>query len=194
MFSLEEVLRTKTNLTLVGTVLVVSNLVANNLTGVKLFDETWVNMAFATLLGFTVNGLVTNKLYTNMVPSLDNKNTGLLTSVQDIVTWSTVFLSQKLVVSYLEGKTPVFDTKWFMSCGLVIAGYCLYNLFVNDMMPNVGNMQALVNDLVKVTMGALLSNYIVDGSVTQTHLMALGGTLAGFTAFHLGTKSLLGKL
>lgn len=192
MFSYEEVQRTKYNLILFTIVLVVSNIFANRFSGAKLFDETWSNFAFATLIGFTINGLGTNKLYNMIVPSLDKNNIGLLTSFQDIITWSTVFLSQKLIVSYLENKPVIFDNLWLMSSGLTITGYCLYNLFINNMMPNVGTFyQSAANDIIKVSMGALLTNYIVDGTITNIHLISLSGILTGFTIFHLGVKNFI---
>mgnify|MGYP000583660626 FL=1 len=75
-----------------------------------------------------------------------------------------------------------------MGSGLVIAGYTAFN-FVEHMVPKVDKQyQPLLNDLLKVSAGALTANYFMDGTITNSHLMSLAATLAGFTAFHLLTK------
>jgi hypothetical protein len=56
------------------------------------------------------------------------------------------------------------------------------------MVPKIGAHQPLLNDLIKVSMGALTANYFVDGTINKAHLLDLASLLSGFTAFHLVTK------
>ena len=81
MISPSDIQNTKVDLTLVSTVLVVSNLVSNQLVNSKLFDESWMNGAVATLLGFALHGLITNKLTVMTNKQLCIKNNALATSV-----------------------------------------------------------------------------------------------------------------
>ena len=188
MISPSDIQNTKVDLTLVSTVLVVSNLVSNQLSKSNLFDEPWQNSAVATLLGFALHGLLTNKLTSIVNKSLCIKNKALATSVGDFFKFGTVFVAQRAIGNYIENKPIVFDEKWAMGSGLVIAGYTAFN-FIENMVPRVEKKyQPLVNDLVKVSMGALTANYFMDGTITNAHLMSLAATLAGFTAFHLLTK------
>lgn len=188
MISSSDIQNTKVDLTLVSTVLVVSNLVSNQLVNSKLFDESWMNGAVATLLGFALHGLITNKLTVMTNKQLCIKNNALATSVGDLFKFGTVFVCQRAIGNYIENKPIVFDQNWAMGSGLVIAGYSAFN-FIEPMVPRVDKQyQPLLNDLLKVSMGALAANYFMDGTVNKSHLMSLGATLAGFTAFHLLTK------
>jgi hypothetical protein len=191
MISPNDILVTKTDLTLFSTVLVTSNLVLSQLSGSKLFDESWMNFSVATLLGVALHGLLTNKLSAMANERLNVDNKGIKQSVYDLVKFGTIFASQKAIVDYIEGRQIQFDQKWAMTSGLTIAGYAAFNM-IENMVPRVTpDYQPLVNDLIKVSMGALLANFVVDGTINQSHLIGLGATLSGFVAFHLGTKRLV---
>lgn len=183
---------TKTDLTLFATVLVVSNLVEGQLFKSQLFNEKWMNLAVATLLGVALHGLLTNKVSGMINEQLQIENAGVKASVYDLVKFGTIFAAQRAIVSYIEGRPIVFDQNWFMTHGAIIAGYAAFNVAVQSMVPKIQDQyQPLFNDLIKVSMGALASNYLMDGTITQSHLIALGITLSGFTAFHLGTKQIV---
>jgi hypothetical protein len=188
MISSVDITNTKVDLTLVSTVLVVSAIVSNQLVQSKLFDEAWMNGAVATLLGFALHGLITNKLTVMTNKELGIKDLALATSVGDFFKFGTVFVCQRAIGNYIEGKPIVFDQNWAMSSGLVIAGYSAFN-FIEKMVPRVEkDYQPLLNDLIKVSMGALAANYFMDGTINKGHLMSLAATLSGFSAFHLVTK------
>jgi len=188
MISSSDIQNTKVDLTLVSTVLVVSNLVLNQISNSNLFDKAWQNSAVATLLGFALHGLLTNKLTSTVNKSLCIKDKALAISVADFFKFGTVFVAQRVIGSYIEDKPIVFDERWLMGSGLVIAGYTAFN-FVEHMVPKIDKeYQPLLNDLIKVSVGALTANYFMDGTITNGQLMSLAGTLAGFTVFHLFTK------
>ena len=188
MISSSDKQNTKVDLTLVSTVLVVSNLVSNQLLNTKLFDEPWQTSAVATLLGFAIHGLITNKLTSVVNKTLCIKEKALAASVADFFKFGTVFVAQRAIGNYIENKPIEFDQRWAMGSGLVIAGYSAFN-FIEPMVPRVDKeYQPLLNDLIKVSMGALAANYFMDGTITKGHLMSLAATLAGFSAFHLFTK------
>jgi hypothetical protein len=188
MISPADIQVTKVDLTLFSTVLVVSNLVRSQLTQSGLFNEEWMNFALATLLGVALHGLLTNKLSSMLNTSLNVTNEGINKSIYDLFRFGTIFVSQKALVAYMKNENVVFDQRWLMTSGLTIGGYSLFNMFVEKMVPNVGNYQPLLNDLIKVSMGALTANYVVDGTINNAHLLELAALLSGFTAFHLVTK------
>ncbi len=192
MISPSDIQVTKTDLTLFATVLVVSNIVEGQLMKSQMFNEKWMNLAVATLLGVALHGLLTNKVSGMINEQLKVGDAGIKASVYDLVKFGTIFAAQRAIVSYIEGRPIVFDQRWFMEHGAIIAGYAAFNVAVQKMVPKVNDQyQPLLNDLIKVSMGALASNYLMDGTINQTHFMALGATLAGFVAFHLGTKQLV---
>ena len=192
MISPNDIKVTKTDLTLFSTVLVVSNLINSQLTKSALFDEAWMNLAVATLLGVALHGLLTNKVSAMVNSNLKEASAGVKQAIYDVVKFGTIFASQRAIVSYMEGKQIVFDREWMMNSGLIIAGYGLYSIAVANMMPKVGALhQPFLNDVVKVSMGALLANFVMDGTVNQSHLTALAVTLAGFAVFEYGTVKLV---
>ncbi len=192
MISPTDIQVTKTDLTLFATVLVVANVVEGQLNKTPLFNERWMNLAVATLLGVALHGLLTNKVSGMINAQLQVDNAGVKASVYDLVKFGTIFAAQRAIVAYIEGRPIVFDQRWFMEHGAIIAGYAAFNMAVANMVPKIQDeYQPLFNDVIKVSMGALASNYLMDGTITQTHLMLLGTTLAGFAAFHLGTKKLV---
>lgn len=181
---------TKVDLTLFSTVLVVSNLVSSQLEKTQLFTEKWMNLAVATLLGVSLHGLLTNKLSATVNTSINVDNEGVKKSVYDLVKFGTIFVSQRAISSYIEGREIVFDQRWASVSGLTIAGYAAFDM-LESYVPKVPMHQPLFNDLIKVSMGALAANYFVDGTITQAHLLNLASVLSGFVAFHLVTKQLV---
>lgn len=190
MISPADILVTKTDLTLFATILVVSNVVGSQLQIEALFDEKWMNFSVATLLGVALHGLLTNKVSSMTNTGLNVVNEGVRKSVYDLVKFGTIFISQKAISSYLSNQPIVFDTRWAMTSGFTIVGYSAFNM-LESYVPRVGVQQPLVNDLIKVSMGALTANYVVDGVVSKAHLLSLMALLSGFVAFHLVTKSLV---
>ena len=190
MISPADIQVTKVDLTLFSTVLVVSNLVSSQLERTPLFNEKWMNFSIATLLGVALHGLLTNKISSMINTSLNVANEGVKKSVYDLINFGTIFVAQRAITSYIEGRDIVFDRRWAMTSGLTIAGYSAFNM-LESYVPKVGTQQPLVNDLIKVSMGALAANYVVDGTVNKSHLLGLAALLSGFVAFHLLTKKLV---
>ena len=190
MISPADIQVTKVDLTLFSTVLIVSNLVGSQLQKTALFNDSWKNFALATLLGVALHGLLTNKISSMINNSLNVDNDGIKQSVYDLIKFGTIFVSQKAITSYLEGKQIVFDQKGAMTSGLTIGGYAAFNM-IESFLPRVGTQQPLYNDLIKVSMGALAANYFIDGTINKAHLLSLASLLSGFVAFHLATKQMV---
>jgi len=193
MISPADIQVTKTHLTLFTTVLLVSNLVESQLFKTAPLDAKWVNLLIATLVGVALHGLViTNNLAPAVNNSLKVKNTGVRQAVTDFFMFSTIFVSQKVLTSQLAGIPIVFDKVWAMTSGLTIAGYAIFDIIVQKMVPTINaKLQPLLNDLIKISMGNLLAVFVVEGTITQTHLMSLGALLSGFVVFHLVVKGLV---
>ena len=184
---------TKVDLTLFATVLTVSNLVNYQLfPGRVLFDNNWINSSVATLIAVALHGLVTNKLSATINSQLDTKNPGIETSVFDVVKFGTIFTGGKVLLHLMKNEQVVFDQAWVTQHGTIIAGYALFNMLLKQFVPVVSDkQQPLLNDLIKVSTGALLSTYVVRKAFPTPDIYELGGVLAGFTVFHLLTKQIL---
>jgi len=189
MISPNDIQVTKTDLGLFSTILVITNLVNHQLRNTPLLDDHWKNLSVATLVGVVVHSLLTNKLSSGLKEHLNSNDAGVNQAIYDLVKFSTIFGAQKLVVSHLEGKKPDFDQEWLMRSGLTITGYGAFSIAVQSMMPKVDSKyQPLLNDLVKISMGALLADYAIDGTITHMRFMELIGLLASFVVFHIFIK------
>jgi hypothetical protein len=184
---------TKVDLTLFATVLTVSNLVYYQLfPGRSLFDNEWMNSSVATLLAVALHGLVTNKLSATINTQLDTKNAGIENSVADLVKFGTIFAAGKVFLHLMKNEQIVFNQAWFTQHGTIIAGYALFNMLLKQYVPVVSDkQQPLLNDLIKVSTGALLSVYVMQKALPTKDVYELGGVLAGFVVFHLLTKQLV---
>jgi hypothetical protein len=194
MISPNDIKVTKNDLTLFTTILVVTNLVDSQFANSqkKLFDKEWMNVAVATLLGVALHGLLTNQISSVINTELKLDKTSSALVIYDIVKFGTIFISQRVIGDYMSGKEVVFGGKWLKQSGAIIAGYGLYSVAVGPIMPKVSKqMQPVINDTVKVSMGALIGNFVVDGKITQDHLMTLSGVLLSFLIFNLFTKKLV---
>jgi hypothetical protein len=189
MISPNDIQVTKTDLGLFSTILVITNLVNHQLHKTPLLDDHWKNLSVATLVGVVVHSLLTNKLSSGLKQHLSSNDPGVNQALYDLVKFSTIFGAQKLVVAHLEGNKPDFDQEWLIRSGLTIAGYGGFSIVVQSIMPKVdGKYQPLLNDLVKISMGALLADYGIDGTITHTRFMELVGLLASFVIFHIFIK------
>jgi hypothetical protein len=184
---------TKVDLTLFATVLTVSNLVYYQLfPGRSLFDNEWINSSVATLLAVALHGLVTNKLSATINTQLDTKNVGIESSVYDLVKFGTIFAAGKVFLHLMKNEQIAFTQAWITENGTVIAGYALFNMLLKQYVPVVSDkQQPLLNDLIKVSTGGLLSIYVMQKALPTKNVYELGGVLAGFVVFHLLTKQLV---
>jgi hypothetical protein len=92
----------------------------------------------------------------------------------------------------MKNEQIVFNQAWFTQHGTIIAGYALFNMLLKQYVPVVSNkQQPLLNDLIKVSTGALLSVYVMQKALPTKDVYELGGVLAGFVVFHLLTKQLV---
>ena len=192
MISPSDIQVTKNDLTLFATILVVTNVVDNQLSQTPLFNEKWMNFAVATLLGVALHGLLTNKVSDVVNKQLETEKSGVGLAIYDLVKFGTIFIAQRVIVSYIEGRDIVFDQRWMLESGAIIAGYGVYSIAVAQMVPKIDTTyQPVLNDIIKVSMGALAANYLLDGTINKTHLMSLGGLLLSFVIFDLGIIKLV---
>ena len=155
-----------------------------------LFNEPWMKVTIASILGFALHGLITNKLSLAAKQALNNPNPGVNNAIYDIVKFGTVFVVGEFVSAQLLGRKPDFGPKWQMASGLRIAAYCAFDM-VESSLPQVGSMQSLYNTLLKVGFGEVLAYYVMDSKLTTNNLYSTMSLLAGFAVYELVGKNLL---
>ena len=158
-----------------------------------LFNEPWMKMTLASLLGFALHGLFTNKISLFAKQTLNNPNPGINNALYDIVKFGTVFVVGEFVSAQLLGKTPDFGPKWQMASGLRIAAYCVFDL-VESSLPNVGSMQSLYNTILKVGSGELLVYYVTDSKLSTKNMYTTLSLLVGHVIYELVGQNLLSSM
>ncbi len=161
-----------------------------NPTKPMLFNEPWMKVTLATLLGFALHGLLTNKISLAARQALNNPNPGINNAIYDVVKFGTVFVVGEFVSAQLLGRNPDFGPKWQMTSGLKIAAYCAFDM-IESSLPQVGSMQSLYNTLLKVGFGEVLAYYVIDSKLTTNNLYSTMSLLAGFAVYELVGKNLL---
>ena len=153
----------------------------------KLFNDKWVKLTFAALLGFALHGLITNKISFALNDSINNTNPAIHNAIYDIVKFGTVFVVAEAVSAQLLGRPMDYGTKWQMASGLRIAAYCAFDM-VESSLPQVGQLQPVYNTLIKVGAGEVLAYVVMDGTVSTNNLYSTISLLAGFAAYELIIK------
>ena len=185
----------KNDVMMMATILLVQHVLDSQVSPNKpvLFNEPWMKMTLASLLGFALHGLFTNKITVYAKQTLNNSNPGINNAISDIVKYGTVFVVSEFVSAQLLGKTPDFGIKWQMESGLRIAAYCAFDL-VESSLPNVGSMQSLYNTILKVVSGELLAYYVMDSKLTTKNMYTTLSLLVGHVIYELVGQRLLSSM
>ena len=193
MISNNDIEVTKVDLTLMSSILLVSHFVNYQFAVSKeeLFNNSWNNVALATLLGFALHSLLTNKLSALLINNLELDNPSSILIVYDIIKYGTVFITKEFVSAQLNNRPANFDVKWQMESGFTLLGYIIYD-FCSVKLPNVGEKyQLLYNDVVKIGLGELTANFMINHTITTQNLISLGGMLSGIVVYHLFLRNMI---
>ena len=179
-------------LSLFFTIIIITNLCDNFFLNIALFDNKWLNLSMAYLLGIILHSIFINKLSSRFNTCFNIKNRGLRNSINDFFKFGTIYICQKYISSYIDGVNVVFDKEWIIETTLLIAGYSVYNIILDPIMPKVGlYYQSLFNDIIKLTLGHLTANYFTYQTITKTHFIKLFGLVSSFIIFHLIVKEIV---
>ena len=182
----------KTDVIMMASVFIVQHLLDSQVHPMhpKLFNDKWMKLTFAALLGFALHGLITNKISFAINNNLSSSNVGIHNSIYDIVKFGTVFVVAEAVSAQLVGRPMDYGTKWQMASGLRIAAYCAFDM-VESSLPQVGQFQSVYNTLIKVGAGEVLAYMVMDGTMSNANLYSTISLLAGFAAYELFIKQMV---
>lgn len=156
----------------------------------KLFNDKWMKLTVAALLGFALHGVITNKISFAINNNLNSPNMGIHNSIYDIVKFGTVFVVAEAVSAQLLGRPMDYGTKWQMASGLRIAAYCAFDM-VESSLPQIGQFQSVYNTLLKVGAGEVLAYMVMDGTMSNANLYSTVSLLAGFATYELFVKQMV---
>jgi len=163
-----------------STMFVVSRLLA----GGALDDQSWMMASLYTLIGFSAYHIVVKKTITNGM-----ENDAMKRAMDTVLKVGTM-----LVVSRLLSGEPL-DEKWMMSSLYTILGFNAYDILVQDIVPSNltenTSINNAINEIVQVGTMSVVSRLLAGGALDEKWMMGTLYTLAGFTAYNVGTSSLL---
>jgi len=199
MITSTELLITKSDIILSASIIVILNIYQYNFSYNPnvVFNET-VNFSLATLLGFILHGLITIKISTQINKQISKQlnerqnhdNRALKQSIYDLIRFSTVFITQHLISSYLSRKPLNFaDTTWIEESGIVISGFIGYNYLKKYLFRINGKYKFLINDLIKISFGYLLAYLVMDGKIKYNRFISYLGIMTAIFVYHLIASS-----
>lgn len=168
----------------VGTMMLVSQLLA----GGDIMDQNWQMASLYTLLGFTAYQLGTRNLV----------DTSIASEYQPIADdW--VKVGTMLVVSRLLSGQPL-DQAWMQSGAMTLIGFTLYHLITKKFIQGgslTGNagLADTIDDVAKFGTMFIFTQLVAGGALTDPNWqMTSAGILAGFAAYNIFVKGMLGNL
>ena len=180
MFDPNDINSTKADIIKATTVLSLSHLARVKFLNIEAFSNKWLYSSIAILVGFTVHGLITKKLNKKVNLKGNKKN-----ALQDVIKFGTVLLVEQLVITAINGDMEL-SSKFLQNTGLVLAGYVIFNLYLNNLIPN-SKYKATIHDILRTSTGLLFADYIVDFDIDTPYSKFLT-SFFGIAAFHLLVK------
>jgi hypothetical protein len=148
------------------TVIIVSNIVHCIFKNNDPFDIDWLYYSIASLFGLTIHSLFTSKITLIIIKRLNITKYNVKLALADLIKWSTVFIFNNILFSYLKYKQVTFNNDWFKLYGGIILGYVIFDLLMEKEVYNlsVQNQSFSVNAF-KSAIGIFIGYFISYGSV-----------------------------
>jgi hypothetical protein len=118
-------------------------------------------------------------------------NTTVFLAINDIVKFGTVFVTKEIVSAKLTNRPLNFGTRWQMESGFTILGYTIFDVLSSNL-PSVGEAwQPIFNDVVKVTLGEITRDFMIQHTLTYENIISSLGLSLGIVIYHMLLKKTL---
>jgi hypothetical protein len=154
-----------------------------------LFSSKEHLVIFNLLIGFILFDLLVYNI-PKFIRNNFNINTNLSIGIlYDIFTYGFVFIFYNLTNKYLYG---IEDPKWFFESFLIILIYSIFNILKLNI-PKYITSNILYSDLLKYSVGYIITKYILYRGMPKINIYELVGLLLGIIIYHLIVKDLITK-
>ena len=153
------------DLTIWITVIVISNFIYCNLKNKNCFDNDWFYYSLASLFGLTIHSLFTNKITLLIIKKFNITDYNVKLALVDAIKWSTVYICNNILFTYLKNKKVTFDKNWFKLYGGIILGYIVFDLFIEKKLSSLSNNQDFSIDAFKLVIGIFVGYFLSYGFV-----------------------------
>ena len=153
----------KSDLTIWGTIIIVSNLVYSKIKNKDPFDLDWRLYAMSSLFGIVIHSLFTSKITIYIIKKFNIINYNIKLSILDTIKWSTIFICNNIIISYFKNKEIIFNNEWFSINSSIIIGYIIFNLLIEKDVFNISkNNPDLMISIIKSAIGIFIGYYMSD--------------------------------
>ena len=122
----------KHDLTIWFTVIIISNLIICNLKKKDPYDNDWLYYSIGSLLGLSIHSVLTSKITLYIIKKFNIKDHKVKLAIVDSIKWTTVYILNNMLFSYLKHKKIIYDDSWFKLYGGIILGYILFDLLLEE--------------------------------------------------------------
>jgi hypothetical protein len=156
----------KHDLTVWVTIVIVYNFVNSNLKDKSPFDLDWFYFSIASLFGLIIHSLFTSKLTLLIIKKFNIKDYNIKLSIVEFIKWSTIYIVNNILFTYLKNKKVTFNKEWIKLYGGIILGYILFNLLIGKAILKLSeNNTNIMTDTFKTMIGIFLGYYLSHGHV-----------------------------
>ena len=156
----------KHDLTIWLTIIIVFNFINSNLKYKEPFDMDWLYYSIASLFGLTIHSLFTSKISLFIINKFNIEDYNIKLSVIDTIKWSTVYIVNNILFTYLKYKKVIFNEEWFKLYGGIILGYLIFNLLIGKGILKLSdNNENIITDSIKSILGIFLGYFLSYGHV-----------------------------
>jgi len=182
MFSIESLVKSKNSVAKVTTVLLVSHLIRTQILNEERFNNKWAIASGATLVGVLAHELITSRL--NKLVSLCDKKAKAL---KDIIKYATILTTKQVIITGLRGEVTL-SKDWITKTALMLAGYTLFNMYIEDKIPKLVKYQDTLLDSAKMASALLISDYFTDYDIESDTIQKMLASIGGIFVFHTIVK------
>lgn len=185
----------KHDLTVWATIVIVYNIVHSNFKNKDPFDIDWFYYSIASLFGLTLHSLITSNITLFIIEKFNITDYNIKLSVADTIKWTTVYIINNILFTYLKHKKIIFDDKWFKLYGGIILGYIIFNLLIRKGVFNVTDDRSEITiDSIKSMIGIFLGYFLTHGHVHADFYHSFISILIALIVYYLLIKKSIPSL
>jgi hypothetical protein len=176
----------KHDLTIWITVVIVSNLVLCNFKKKIPFDNDWLFYSIGSLLGLSIHSVATSKITLFIIKKLNIKDYRIKVALVDTIKWTTVFIFNNMLFTYLKHKEIIYNLEWFKLYGGIILGYILFNLLFVVKIYNLAKGNPIFGiNIFKSSIGIFIGYYLTYGNIHLDFFHSSLSVVISFIIYYL---------
>ena len=185
MISDNILLELKKDFVLFSIFLVIANIIQSKMLDTPMFDSTWINLVIGTFIGVTIYNIFLYHVPKVIVNKINNRD--CFDSIDDLIKYITIFISQYIFVVIITGEFCDFNKEWIVTSSITLACYILF-VFIEHKIPKINKDQKLLNNLIKISLAVLIYSYFIKGPINDNPLLAIFPLYIAYGIIYFGAS------